>query len=406
MVRKVEVLVPTKHSNKIRDVLMINRSVHQLSYKKVMLFNDDAQVENVSFTFKVVNKKTAEIADLLQRYGVGNRFGTIDVIPLASASPRIDEDARFIGRKKRYRIDNHLSYDEIFDVVDSQLHLTFDYMILLVAGTIVCSVGLLRNSGLIIVASMLISPLMGPILGLIFGTITANKNVLKKSLKNEIISVFIQFTTAFFIGLITAFMNPVSDQLVYGDNTQMSSLSQWTDIAWTTGISIPIGIGVAMGVVSHQTSTLIGVAISAVLLPPIVNSGLTLGSYCIFQSGYDQMVASKWADSATISFVMFLVNSVAIYFAGIILFRTKNVHLYKNQPEKIERLNQFFKLLEDDKQQLLKDDEKTQSHIKTPLLQNPIKRLKSIDWKKYDKETKSRLMFPLQETSLDVFELE
>lgn len=42
-------------------------------------------------------------------------------------------------------------------------------------------------------------------------------------------------------------------------------------------IALPSGIGVALSVLGNNTSSLVGVAISAALLPPLVNSGFSVG---------------------------------------------------------------------------------------------------------------------------------
>lgn len=43
------------------------------------------------------------------------------------------------------------------------------------------------------------------------------------------------------------------------------------------GIAIPSGIGVALSVLGNNTGSLVGVAISASLLPPAVNFGMLWG---------------------------------------------------------------------------------------------------------------------------------
>ena len=47
-----------------------------------------------------------------------------------------------------------LSYEEIYDFVDSQLHLTFDYLALIIVGALIAGVGLLTDSPVSVVASM------------------------------------------------------------------------------------------------------------------------------------------------------------------------------------------------------------------------------------------------------------
>merc|ERR1712129_628998 len=134
------------------------------------------------------------------------------------------------------------------------------------------------------VASMLVSPLMGPIVGMTFGASIRDRVMLWKSFRNEMIGLIVWFLTGFVMGLVVAPIldNPFDDQLAFGKNTQISSRGEWIALAWGAGIAAPSGVGVALGVSSDQVSALIGVAISAALLPPIVNSGLCLASALCF----------------------------------------------------------------------------------------------------------------------------
>merc|ERR1712151_711195 len=93
------------------------------------------------------------------------------------------------------------------------------------------------------------------------------------------------FLTGFVMGLVISPIldNPYDDQLAKGKNTQISSRGEWIALAWGAGIAAPSGVGVALGVSADQVSALIGVAISAALLPPITNSGLCLASALVFQ---------------------------------------------------------------------------------------------------------------------------
>ena len=101
------------------------------------------------------------------------------------------------------------------------------------------------------------------------------------------------------MGFITAPLmdSPLDDQLAFGNNTQISSRGIWSALLWGAGVAAPSGVGVALGVSSDQVSALIGVAISAALLPPITNSGLCLASALVFQIDpdyTDENIPWKW----------------------------------------------------------------------------------------------------------------
>merc|ERR1712228_561609 len=108
------------------------------------------------------------------------------------------------------------------------------------------------------------------------------------------------FVTGSVMALVAAPLmdTPRSAQLAFGDNTQISSRGEWIALAWGAGIAAPSGVGVALGVSSDQVSALIGVAISAALLPPIVNSGICLASALVYflDPRYDDEVVTTWFD--------------------------------------------------------------------------------------------------------------
>merc|ERR1719361_1664714 len=359
----------------------------------------DNLIDSVAFTFMVVNKKTHELIDLLTLYGVSSRFGTLDVTALTSTKPRVatfrentimPEDAFTIGssssttsskkKKKKYAVSDRLAYDEVYDTIDGQLHLTFDYLALIAVGAIIAAIGLLTNSAVAVVASMLVSPLMGPIVGMTFGAIIREKQMFWKAFRNEAIGVFVCFVTGAVMGFITAPImdTPLDEQLAFGINTQISSRGEWIALAWGAGIAAPSGVGVALGVSADQVSALIGVAISAALLPPITNSGCCLASAFVFYVDprwNDNHVFKRWWHVGYISMLLFFLNWCLIFIFGVITFRIKKLHLSANEHAKMEKLNKFYEFR--DKMQLEEESNASQSvllkttnsnGLKTPLL--------------------------------------
>ncbi|GFS13501.1 hypothetical protein ElyMa_001398100, partial [Elysia marginata] len=121
----------------------------------------------------------------------------------------------------------------VINNVEADAAFSFDYVMLIVLASFVALLGLLEASSVVLVASMLISPLMGPILAGVLGTVIRN------------------------ISLLTL-----------GTRGALRSLPVGVMIA------IPSGAGVALSVLGGKVGSLVGVAISASLLPPAVNAGL------------------------------------------------------------------------------------------------------------------------------------
>merc|ERR1719281_1410995 len=104
-------------------------------------------------------------------------------------------------------------------------------------------------------------------------------------------------------------------------------------------IAIPSGCGVGLGVTSDSINPLVGCAISAALLPPIVNSGLALCLGVMFKlNGKANHIVKRHLDVGSLSFCLFLVNWCLIYVFALVIFRVKQLHAHVDDPKKMEGL--------------------------------------------------------------------
>ncbi|CAF3710169.1 unnamed protein product [Adineta steineri] len=168
--------------------------------------------------------------------------------------------------------------------------LSFDFVLLICLASMLAAFGLLENSTVIIVASMLVSPLMNPILGIVFGLSVREHSLWKRGFRNELIGLIICITCGFIIGLFTTFAEtkwgnstsfPTSEMKSRGDIKRL-----WVGVL----IALPSGAGVALSVLGGNTGSLVGVAISASLLPPAVNCGL-LFAYALLGTLFSNIAA-------------------------------------------------------------------------------------------------------------------
>lgn len=93
-------------------------------------------------------------------------------------------------------------------------------------------------------------------------------------------------------------------------------------------IAIPSGMGVCLSILGGNTSSLVGVAISASLLPPAVNAGICFMYSFLLQVDAvenDQRSGSDFAVIGTISFALTALNIVCIWLAGLVMFEIKEV---------------------------------------------------------------------------------
>ena len=74
----------------------------------------------------------------------------------------------FLTATATWRRHSHLGSDEVFQTIDGEASLDFDYIMMTVVGSLIATVGLITDSSVTVVASMLVSPLMGPILAIAY----------------------------------------------------------------------------------------------------------------------------------------------------------------------------------------------------------------------------------------------
>lgn len=131
--------------------------------------------------------------------------------------------------------------------------------------------GLAEDSTIFLASSMLISPLMGPIIATIFGTVIKDPSLGKLGLKNELIGILGAILVGFVFGMIVC---TTDDRYSIGAGLTDEMLSRCEMHSLIVGVftAIPSGAAAAIGILGGNIGSLVGVAISASLLPPAVNS--------------------------------------------------------------------------------------------------------------------------------------
>lgn len=147
---------------------------------------------------------------------------------------------------------------------------SFNYNVLLLVASVLAGLGLVSNSSAVIIASMLVSPIMGPVVGMAYGTTILDLKTIKISLITETTSLIFCIFMGCIIGLITGPTQLANDW----PTAEMATRGTWSNFLVGLPVAFFSGLGVAVGLLDENTSSLVGVAISASLLPPAVNAGI------------------------------------------------------------------------------------------------------------------------------------
>lgn len=324
--------------------------------KSTSSFSTDSTSNNVEegshlqqmllLTFKTKDKLLKDVLVAFERKGIGSKVGQIDVVALVLSKPAMwnifsrdqgiaPEDAgrmrsdsvesststydlftpitsmfsTITGKSshekekssRKYRISDRMTIEEIESFIDDGNHLTFNYLALLSCASMIAGAGLLGNSATTVIASMLVSPLMGPILSITFGMAIRHQPTIHRGLRNELVGILVSFVMGLTIGVIGSFCysaNYRSDEMVGRGST--SNLLYGLVVAFASGIAVVLGI--TMGGVN----AIVGTAISASLLPPIVNSGMCLAMAVMYQLQRNEVNGSNSNDYYTYSGVSYV----------------------------------------------------------------------------------------------------
>lgn len=145
---------------------------------------------------------------------------------------------------------------------------------ILACAIIIASVGLNVNSTAVVIGAMLISPLMGPIVGAGFSLAMFDFTLLRKSLKNLLISTVVGLLVSFLYFLLTPFKEAQSEILARTSPNIYDVL-----IAFFGGL-----VGVIAVTRVEKGNPIPGVAIATALMPPLCTAGygLATGNFAFF----------------------------------------------------------------------------------------------------------------------------
>ncbi|KAH8338169.1 hypothetical protein KR059_010600, partial [Drosophila kikkawai] len=232
-----------------------------------------------------------------------------------------------------------LNVNQVVRQVRRDATLTFDFVVLLISAALLSCVGLVENSFLFLSSSMLISPLMGPIIAAIFGSVIGDRDLCWLGLKNELLGIAVSVAIGFVFGGIVcgfgfffAISTGLTEEIVSRCDTHSLAINICTALA--------SGAAGAIAVLGGNTGSLVGVAISASLLPPAVNAGLlsalAIGTrflspdHELLQSlqkhkTYSDHLPIELMVCAGVSLALTLLNIVCVWLMGVVVLRIKEV---------------------------------------------------------------------------------
>jgi len=335
--------------------------------KNPLLFETTENKAYASLRFCIASSYVEQVLCELQSIGIGRVPGSsMSVLPLSihySPSSEIEKKETKERLDKFYAsIKSRLIVAEVVARIRSGAQFSFDFLLLLLLASVIAFVGLVENSSVVLVASMLVSPLMGPLLAGIFGAVIEDKRLAMNGVKHETQALLICILVGFLLGLCVC---PVVQMLALPEWPTPEMISRGAPRSLVVGVlvAIPSGAGVALSVLGGNSGSLVGVAISASLLPPAVNAGFFWALAIVLAIGGEKSMAGFYAMPGhnetilaylphyssnlaveslvlgLVSLALTLVNIICIIVIGFGILRLKEV-----TPEKIpQRFSNFWR---------------------------------------------------------------
>ncbi|KAM8715857.1 hypothetical protein ACLKA7_002837 [Drosophila subpalustris] len=244
-------------------------------------------------------------------------------------------------------IKSKLTVKQVVDGVRAGGSLSFDYLLLIVTADSLAALGLVENNAPNIVAAMLVSPLMGPVMSITFGAIISDRQLMRVGFLCLGLGMLISCIFGFCFGLILG-----TTEMPWGQNADWPTeemrgrgnvRSLWMGVLW----ALTSGTGVAVALLQGSAGPLIGVAISASLLPPVVNCGLFWSMACIwliypekriphlkneamnstsaYPFIYTDYLPTEFLINGIVSGCLTIVNVICIFITAIIVLKIKEV---------------------------------------------------------------------------------
>ncbi|MFX1444151.1 MAG: TIGR00341 family protein [Promethearchaeota archaeon] len=291
--------LPNERKELIDKILLILKE--QLGIKNLILITAE---KNSLIILRCQRTEVPDVIKLLNKNGIGTIEGLIDILKLSASIPPISMLEKEQDKTIEPSYKKRVSIEEIEQYLEGKIQLNFNYIIFILLSAIIAGAGLILNSPVFIIASMILSPLIGPILGLSFGIVSKNKPMVKKGIINQIIGLSLSIGIGSLLGILAI--------IIYGTpevTTEMllRNFPNYFDII----IAICAGIAVGFVITEDIKSTLIGIAIAASITPPAVNIGISL-------------IYNEWSLCFG-SLLLLIANILIINICAVCVFKLKKI---------------------------------------------------------------------------------
>lgn len=279
--RLIEIVIPEHAAGTIYKVLEHDKVIEQWTVKST---KGDSVIK------ALIHDENAKV--LLGNLEKISAIKRVVLYPVEGTLPKLETDERKGNEKIKIGNFTSISKEELYSDIAMPINMSLNFLLMVILSSLVAGIGILKNNQAIIIGAMVIAPFLGPNMSMAFGTTLGEWPIIKKSIITGMTATFLALAISILWGLFSGNESeiPVGEMIEYRDVL----------------LALLCGFAGVISVISGQGTTLVGVMVAVALLPPLMRSGLLLGT--------GEIVGS------INSFLIFSTNIVCVNIAGIVSF--------------------------------------------------------------------------------------
>jgi uncharacterized membrane protein len=288
-------------------------------------------VDKTLFLITVPGPAVASTLEIFRKNGVGTSIGRVILCSLDYMKPDLtkplfnDPEIAKKEAAKPAALKGFQAFqkarkttEEMFAEISNGANMTINTWLNLVGASLMAAGGLTSGALVFIVASMLVSPIMGPILGMTMGYRVADWPLFKTGFLNEMKMAF----TTFFVGCLWGIVLGDVGNTYKWPNSQMMPEGQAFNLVISILVSAAAGLVLGVALTATGGNALVGTAISAGLLPPLVNAGMLMSYSWVWATKEQENV---FFEIGYYSILFYMTHVVTIVIVANTVFWLKDV---------------------------------------------------------------------------------
>lgn len=294
--RILELMAPTETAREARDIA-------EQEENALGIWSDTLDDDSSVIRILMEADKTESLTDTFTDKFSGTDGFRIMLFSVEATLPHPETEKEEEADKseddsKRNR--GRISREELYADLNTGSELDWVYIAMVILSTLVAGVGLIRDDVAVIIGAMVIAPLLAPNVSMALAATLGDPELGWRSFKTNLAGLLASLAVAFIMGLTLQFTLE-SEQLVnrtmvnFGDITIALAAGSAGVLAFTRGVPAAI----------------VGVMVAVAVLPPLVVTGLLLGS------GYTFLAIG--------AMILTFSNLICINLAGILTFLVQGI---------------------------------------------------------------------------------